>query len=230
MSFLTFWWSLGSHISIRPVGKPLLQEPSVSKYSIFQVGFFPLLLGGGQTLYSVVVFPCLCQRHRASYNFSPRKEEVDAYTVHVYTFKRYANQPRPHARNCRRVPNQYFTFRRLRNGPQTEWIPLDQTQQRHRPCPSAWHGRQALSRGLWRGRSASSAAAHVAELRVAPFSCRRANAQPEGRQSASAAVAASLHLRLLFRYNTIYGFSYAAKKSRLGKKGRKNFSSASRFE
>lgn len=65
---------------------------------------------------------------------------------------------------------------------------------------------------------------------MAPFFCRRINAVPEGEQSRLQAVAASLHFRLLFIYNTIYGFSYAAKKSRLGKKGRKNFSSASQFE
>lgn len=47
-------------------------------------------------IYSVVLFPSFCQRHGASYNFSTRKEEVDAYLVHVYTFKPYASQSRPH--------------------------------------------------------------------------------------------------------------------------------------
>lgn len=52
-----------------------------------------------RTLYSVVLFPLFCQRHRAGCNFSTRKEEVDASLVHVYTFKPYASQPRPHASN-----------------------------------------------------------------------------------------------------------------------------------
>lgn len=95
MIFVSFWWSLGFHITSRHVGKPLLQEPSLSTSSFF-LGFFPPLLKG-QTLCSVVLFPLFCQRHGAGYNFSTRKEEVDACLVHVYTLKPYASQPRPHA-------------------------------------------------------------------------------------------------------------------------------------
>lgn len=159
MSFLTFWWSLGPHIIIRRVEKPLLQEPSVSKYSFF-LGRFSLPPPlqeeeKGETLCSVVLFPCFCQRHRASCNFSTRKEEVDACVVHVYTFKHYANQPRPHAFNCMRVHNHYFTFRRLPNGPQAERTPLEQTHKQNYCCTKKvtalhrsdqWPG---LNQGLW---------------------------------------------------------------------------------
>lgn len=65
---------------------------------------------------------------------------------------------------------------------------------------------------------------------MSPFLYRCINTVPEEEQSRLQAVASSLHFRPLFIYNTIYGFSYAAKKSSLGKKGRKNFSSASQFE
>lgn len=62
------------------------------------------------------------------------------------------------------------------------------------------------------------------------FSCRWIHLVPEEEQSTLQATDWSPHFRLLFIHNTVYGFSFAAKKSGLGKKGHKNFSSASQFE
>lgn len=77
------------------------------KYLQFLPGLF-LSFIKRRTLYSVVLFPLFCQRHRAGYNFSTRKEEVDASLVHVYTFKPYASQPRPHAFYCLHVYSHYL--------------------------------------------------------------------------------------------------------------------------
>lgn len=110
--FVSFWWSLGFHITVGHMGKPLWQEPSVSTYSFFP-GFFPPLLKG-ETLSSDVPFPGFCQRQGAGYNFSTRKEEVDACLVHVYTFKPYASQPRPHAFYCLHVYSHHCMWH---NGP-----------------------------------------------------------------------------------------------------------------
>lgn len=44
-----FWWSLGFHITARHVGKPLLQEPSLSTHSFF-LGFFSPLLKGERSI------------------------------------------------------------------------------------------------------------------------------------------------------------------------------------
>lgn len=47
--YVRFWGSLGFHITVRHVGKPLLQEPSLSTHSFF-LGFFSPLLKGERSI------------------------------------------------------------------------------------------------------------------------------------------------------------------------------------
>lgn len=155
---LTFWQSLVSHIPKGIGGSPYLEGTSAGKYSFLPFFFFfPFSFKRrreGKTLHCVVLFSLFCQRHRASYNFSTRKEEVYACLVHVYTFNHYANQPRPHTLNCMDVHNHYLKFTWLRNGPQADWTPLDQTNKTIPALKNVtmlhrsdwWHG---LSQGLW---------------------------------------------------------------------------------
>lgn len=172
-------------------------------YLQFLSRFFPPPLLKGEALYSLVLFPCFCQRHRAGYNFSTRKEEV------------YSSLMQASPGHMLFIACLFTAIISCEPG-QSHCCTQGALVSEHSAPWHAWAKLQPLPMPAQRS-SPSPWALHIA------FSCRWIRLVPEEEQSTLQVTAWSLRFRLLFIHNRLYRSSFAATKSGLGKKNARTF-------